>query len=86
MGVIKREVNQLNGAVGTVERLGIIRKRVRKMQLSLLNQKLARSIYFQIVLRVIMMIRYNGWVVPRDFNGSSSLTGLVVLYVIYIVY
>jgi hypothetical protein len=36
--VIKKEPNQLYGAVGTVEGLGIMRERVQKIPLQILNQ------------------------------------------------
>ncbi|KAH8707660.1 hypothetical protein GQ44DRAFT_628361 [Phaeosphaeriaceae sp. PMI808] len=48
-------------------RLGIMREHVRKIQPSLLDQKPACSISFQVAQRVIMMIAHNGLVVPRDF-------------------
>jgi hypothetical protein len=54
------------------------------MQLSLLNQRLARSIYFQAVLVVIMIIQHDRLPVPSIFGGFGDLGGSVILYVIYL--
>jgi hypothetical protein len=72
--VLLKEHNQLNVAVGTVDRLGTMRERARKIQLSLLNQRPARSIYFQVVLVVMMIIRHDRLPVPSIFGGFGDLS------------
>jgi hypothetical protein len=57
--VLLKEHNQLNITVETVGRLGTTQERARETQLSLLHQGLACSIYFQVVLVVIMMILHD---------------------------
>jgi hypothetical protein len=65
-----------------VERLGITQEHARKIQLFLLNQRLARSIYSQIVLTMKMIVEVNVFVMPRHFDRFGGLTGSVVEYVI----
>jgi hypothetical protein len=64
-----------------VERLGITQEHARKIQLFLLNQRLARSIYSQIVLTMKMIVEVNVFVMPRHFDRFGGLTGSVVEYV-----
>jgi hypothetical protein len=69
-----------------VERLGITQEHARKIQLFLLNQRLARSIYSQIVLTMKMMVKVNVFVMPRHFDQFDDLTGLVMEYVNVVYY
>jgi hypothetical protein len=76
-----KEYNQLNVTVGTVGRLGTTQECARETQLSLLHQRLARIIYFQVVLVVIMMILHDELPVPSISVGFAGLSVSVVLYV-----
>ena len=82
MGMVKRGLNQLYGAVETVEGLGTTRERVRQMQQSLLSLRRVLSIFFQIVLVVIMIIRHHELVVPRKNRPLSDVGHSVIEYVI----
>ena len=55
--MVKIELNQLYGAVETVEGLGIIRKHVKQLKGSLLSQIQVLSIFFQIVPIAIITIQ-----------------------------
>jgi hypothetical protein len=79
--VHQKEHLQRDGAVVPVERLGITQEHARKIQLFLLNQRLARSIYSQIVLTMKMIVEVNVFVMPRHFDRFGGLTGSVVEYV-----
>jgi hypothetical protein len=48
----------------------------------LLNLRLARSTYFQIVLMIIMMIKVDKFVVPSLFGPGDGLGRVMVDYVI----
>jgi hypothetical protein len=48
----------------------------------LLNLRLARSIYFQIVLIIIIIIKVYEFVVPSFFGPSDGLGRVIVDYVI----
>jgi hypothetical protein len=79
--VHQKEHLQRDGAVVPVERLGITQEHARKIQLFLLNQRLARSIYSQIVLTMKMIVEVNVFVMLRHFDRFGGLTGSVVEYV-----
>ena len=59
---------RLNIAVGSMARLGITHKHVRRIESLLLSPRRVLSIYFQIVLVVIMRIPSLELVVPRNYR------------------
>jgi hypothetical protein len=73
---------RLNVAVGSVVRLGITREHVRRIKSLLLNLRRVLSIYFQIVLVVIMRILSLELVVPRNYWTLGGVGHSVVEYVI----
>ena len=81
MGMVKRGLNQLYGAMETVEGLGTTRERVRWMQQSLLSLKRVLSIYFQIVLMIVQTIQKVEMVAPSIFVPGDGVSRVMVEYV-----
>ena len=73
---------RLNVAVGSVARLGTTPERVRRIESLLLSLRRVLSIYFQMVLVVIMRIPSLELVVPRNYRTLGSVGHSVVEYVI----
>ena len=75
MGILKKELNQLYGAVGTVERLGTILERAKRIQKSLLNLMQGRRTQVPYLIAMKLIIHNMMLVVPRK---SGRLGGLAV--------
>ena len=73
---------RLNVAVGSVVRLGTTREHVRRIESLLLSLRRVLSIYFQIVLVVIMRISLLELVVPRNYRTLGDVGHSVMEYVI----
>ena len=82
MVIVRIGYQQLNVAVGSAARLGTTREHVRRIESLLLSLRRVLSIYFQIVLVIIMRISLLKLVVPRNYRTLSGVGHLVMEYVI----
>ena len=73
---------RLNVAVGSTARLGTMREHVRRIKSLLLSLRQVLSIYFQIVLVVMMRIASLELVVPRNYRTLGGVGHSVMEYVI----
>ena len=81
--IVKRGLNQLYGAVGTVGGQGIMREHARQIQQNLLRLRRVLSMYFQIVLMMVQTIQKVEMVAPSIFDQSDGVTRVMVEYVSY---
>jgi len=79
--MVKIGHQRLNVAVGSVARLGTMHKHVRRIESLLLSLRRVLSIYFQIVLVVMMRIASLGLVVPRNYRTLGGVGHSVMEYV-----
>jgi len=79
--MVKIGHQRLNVAVGSAARLGTIRKHVRRIESLLLSLRRVLSIYFQIVLVVMMRIASLELVVPRNYRTLGGVGHSVMEYV-----
>ena len=74
---------QLNVAMGSAARLGIIREHIRRIESLLLSLRRVLSIYFRMVLVVIMRIPLLELVMPRNYRTLGDVGHSVMEYVNY---
>jgi len=79
--IIRIGHQRLNVAVGSVVKLGITCKHVRRIESLLLSLRRVLNIYFQIVLVMIMRIPLLELVVPRNYWTLGDVGHLVMEYV-----
>jgi hypothetical protein len=79
--IVRIGYQQLNIAVGSVARLGTTREYIRRIKSLLLSLRRVLSIYFQIVLVMIMRILLLKLVVPRNYRTLSGVGHSVMEYV-----
>ena len=79
--MVRIRYQQLNVAVGSAARLGIIHKHIRRIKSLLLSLRRVLSIYFRIVLVVIMMIPLFKLVLPRNYWTLGDVGHSVMEYV-----
>jgi hypothetical protein len=72
---------RLNVAVGSVARLGIIHEHIRRIESLLLSLRRVLSIYFQMVLVVIMRILLLKLVMLRNYRTLGDVGHSVMEYV-----
>ena len=72
---------RLNVAVGSAVRLGIMHKYIRRIESLLLSLRRVLSIYFRIVLVVIMRILLLELVMPRNYQTLGDVRHLVMEYI-----
>ena len=65
--MVRIRYQQLNVAVGSAARLGIIYKHIKRIKSLLLSLRRVLSIYFQMVLVVIIRILLLELVIPRNY-------------------
>jgi len=80
--IVKIGHQRLNVAIGSAARLGIMREHVRRIESLLLSLRRVLSIYFQIVLVVIIRIALLELVVPRNYRTLGGVGHSVIEYVI----
>ena len=80
--IVRIRHQQLNIAVGSTARLGIICKYVRRIESLLLSLRQVLSIYFWMVLVVIMRISLLELVMPRNYRTLGDVRHSVMEYVI----
>jgi hypothetical protein len=73
---------RLNVAVGSAARLGTMREHVRRIESLLLSLRRVLSIYFRMVLVVIMRIPLLELVMPRNYRTLGDVGHSVMEYVI----
>ena len=73
---------RLNVAVGSAVRLGTIREHIRRIESLLLSLRRVLSIYFQMVLVVIIRISLLELVMPRNYRTLGDIGHSVMEYVI----
>ena len=69
--------------MGSAARLGIIREHIRRIESLLLSLRRVLSIYFRMVLVVIMRIPLLELVMPRNYRTLGDVGHLVMEYVNY---
>ena len=79
--MVKIGHQRLNVAVGSAARLGITREHIRRIESLLLSLRRVLSIYFQIVLVVIIRIPSLKLVVPRNYWTLGDVGHSVMEYV-----
>jgi len=79
--MVKIGHQRLNVAVGSAARLGTMREHVRRIESLLLSLRRVLSIYFQIVLVVMMRIASLELVVPRNYRTLGGVGYSVMEYV-----
>ena len=79
--IVRIGYQRLNVAVGSAARLGTTPERVRRIESLLLSLRRVLSIYFQMVLVVIMRIPSLELVVPRNYRTLGGVGHSVVEYV-----
>jgi len=72
---------RLNVAVGSIARLGITHKHVRRIKSLLLSLRRVLSIYFQIVLIVIMRILLFELVILKNYRILGDVRHSVIKYI-----
>ena len=74
---------QLNVAMGSAARLGIIREHIRRIESLLLSLRRVLSIYFRMVLVVIIRIPLLELVMLRNYRTLGDVGHSVMEYVKY---
>ena len=74
---------RLNVAVGSAARLGITREHIRRIESLLISLRRVHSIYFRMVLVVIMRIPSLELVMLRNYWTLGDVGHLVMEYVIF---
>ena len=82
--IVKIRHQRLNVAVESAVRLGIMREHVRRIESLLLSLRRVLSIYFRMVLVVIIRILLLKLVMPRNYWTLGNVGHLVMEYVILI--
>ena len=80
--IVKIRHQRLNVAVGSAVRLGIIREHVRRIESLLLSLRRVLSIYFRMVLVVIIRISLLKLVMLRNYRTLGDVGHSVMEYVI----
>jgi hypothetical protein len=80
--IVRIRHQRLNVAIGSAARLGIMREHIRRIESLLLSLRRVLSIYFRMVLVVIIRILLLKLVMPRNYQTLGDIGHLVIEYVI----
>ena len=80
--IVRIGYQRLNVAVGSAARLGTTREHIRRIESLLLSLRRVLSIYFRMVLVVIMRISLLELVMPRNYRTLGNVGHSVMEYVI----